>query len=66
MKINKRKMVFNRGTEKEEERTMIVIEKEGYDLHKVTESDIGKTFRLYKDPVFLTKEQYEEIRSARL
>lgn len=56
-------MTFNRGTDEEEERDMIVVDKEGYDLHKVTEDDVGKTFRIIRPPMYFTVDQWNEVQN---
>lgn len=66
MNIEKREMIFNEGTPEEEKRTMIVVDKGGYDLHEVTEKDVGKTFAIVRKPTFYTEEQWSEIQEKKV
>lgn len=64
MKIEKRELKFDEGTEDERTVEMIVVDKESYNLRRITEADVGKTFMIAKKPTFFTKEQWKEIRRS--
>lgn len=64
MKIKREKITFNKGKEDEEEREMVVVDKEGYNLIEITEKHIGQTLKVAKKPEYYTLEQWKVIRNT--
>lgn len=59
-------MVFNKGTPEEEEREMIVVDKEGYSIIEVTQDMVGTKISIPRKPSYFTVDQWKEIKQTKL
>jgi len=59
MNIERKIMKFDDG-----DREMVILDKGGYEIKKITEADVGKTYKIARSPTYLTMEQWDLIKNT--